>query len=232
MIHAETAHLYAISSVPAMTVEAPHGTDILGTLGRPPSELNADWYIARTARTLPGIAGVANFSPLMRETLAGKSWGTAVHTGRVQGGDTYQAPPTALPLDAASTDANKTSREAQATLPMDKVIGRLRSYKELGANWNGYGGQPPSGRAVEDAVNFLRMLGHIPKLPKTMVGGSGEVGLFWETLKTYVEVGFRGDGTFGFLVDPADGAAVEEEGLPIAFPQGALAEGLAAVEEA
>jgi hypothetical protein len=230
MMHADAAHFYGTSSVPAIMVEAPQGTDILGALWRSPSELNASRYFG-TDRALPDLTPDGDYGLVIGEALIRQAWITAIQFRREQCGDGYQTPQTAVPVDVV-TDTNRTYQEAQATLPIDRVIGRLRSYKGLEPNWNGYGGQQPSGTAVEDAVEFLRMVGPVHKLPKTMVGGSGEVGLFWETSETYIEVGFRGDGTLGFLVDPADGDAVEAEGLPVAFPRGLLAQALAAIENA
>lgn len=45
-----------------------------------------------------------------------------------------------------------------------------------------------------------------------MVGGDGEVGVFWETDTFYIEVGFRGDDYFEYLVS-VDGQDMEGFGL-------------------
>ena len=101
-----------------------------------------------------------------------------------------------------------TFNEMVATTPLDRLIGRLRGYKLLGPNWNGYGGQHPSSDAVEDCVDFLRSLNPSGVMPKPMVAGDGEVGVFWETDALYIEVSFRGDDFFEYLVS-LDGNDVE-----------------------
>ena len=97
--------------------------------------------------------------------------------------------------------------------PVDRVVGHLRTFKFLQRNWNGYEGVPPSDRAVEDCVHFLKQL-MTRVLPDPMVGGDGEVGLFWENSEYAVEVGFMGDGHYSYCVMKAeDQSSFEDEGV-------------------
>lgn len=119
----------------------------------------------------------------------------------------------------------ETFNEIASTTPRDRLIGRLRGYKLLSPNWNGYGGQRPSSNAVEDCINFLRSLDSSCVLPKPMVGGDGEVGIFWETDAFYIEVSFRGNDCLEYLVS-VDGKDIEGIGpLDPLVPE--LAESLA-----
>lgn len=114
------------------------------------------------------------------------------------------------------------------TRPLDRVLGRLREYKFLESNWNGYGGLPPTPKAVEECINFL--VGINPEvLPEPMIGGTGEVGLFWDSDSVKIEAGFMGNGRFGYLVMFTDGRSIEKEDLELdCFPE-AFSEGLEAM---
>jgi hypothetical protein len=123
-----------------------------------------------------------------------------------------------------------TYREVLATRPDDRVFGKLRNYKQLSANWNGYGGNRPTDDAVEQCIDFLRSLGDI-SLPTPMVSGSGEVGLFWERAGTTIELGFKGDREYGYLVELPDGRWKEEEHVPIHEIRPLLQEALVAIAQ-
>lgn len=125
----------------------------------------------------------------------------------------------------------RTYREALATRPSDRLVGRLRNYKQLSHNWNGYDGDPPPDGAVEQCVDFLRSLGDI-LLPTPMVSGSGEVGLFWEREGVTIELGFKGKDKYGYLVELPDGRCEEDEDVPVSEIRPVLREALAALTHA
>ena len=95
-------------------------------------------------------------------------------------------------------------------------VDRLRGFLTLPSNWNGYEGVPPTLRAVEDCIIALRVLeqavGGFVLQPTPTVGGDGEVGLFWEALGITIELGCRGDGRYGCLVQTASRGWYEVEG--------------------
>ena len=143
------------------------------------------------------------------------------------GGDSASKPfPPSLPVTVSVPtfggvqywENSNTFNEIVSTRPLDRLLGRLRGYKLLDQNWNGYGGQRPSSVAVEDCIDFLRGLESSYILPKPMVGGDGEVGVFWEMENAYIEVGFRGKGFFEYLVS-INGKDVEGVGLSNQIPR-------------
>ena len=96
-------------------------------------------------------------------------------------------------------------------------IERLESFRKLQPNWNGYDGVPPTERAIDECLIFARSLPPLARRPVAMVSGQGEVGLLWERDgdAALVEIGFRGDGSYGFLAVAPDGASTELEGVPM-----------------
>lgn len=96
-----------------------------------------------------------------------------------------------------------------------RILKKLSSYEDLPENWNGYGGKTPSLEAIAECKRYLRRLGQLSKWPDAMVGGNGEVGLYWDTPDVSVEIGFIEPGKFGYLVDFRDGRSEENENVPI-----------------
>ena len=100
-----------------------------------------------------------------------------------------------------------------------KAIKELRAYKDVPPNWNGYGGSPPNAKSVEECVGFIcclfRVNHSILCAPKTMLYPDGEVGIYWEQAPDYyIEVSFRGESVYGFLVCIGD-TSTELENVPL-----------------
>lgn len=123
-------------------------------------------------------------------------------------------------LDVAETytvpEIMKGTSEPTTHDPMlARAIERLESFRKLGPNWNGYDGVPPTEQAIDECMAFARSLRPLAQGPVAMVSGQGEVGLFWErdSDDASVEIGFRGDGSYGFLAIMPDGTSTELEGV-------------------
>ena len=77
------------------------------------------------------------------------------------------------------------------------------SYKKFSEGWDGYDGHPPFEQTVDDAVKFIDRIPEsynqscIP-LPKSSLGGDGELVLYWRFKGSYAEASFTGDGRFSF----------------------------------
>lgn len=111
-------------------------------------------------------------------------------------------------------------------LTTEELIARVRAFGALSPNWNGYGGLTPSPSAAESCVQFLLGLGELPILPTPTVSGDGEVTLFLERDGVTIEIGFRGDGVYGFLLD-LPRSSVEKENASLADVRWALSLALA-----
>ena len=71
----------------------------------------------------------------------------------------------------------------------DAVIKTIESYTSLIADWDGYGGIAPSDEIVATAIELLKEFKteNFEK-PKTMLSGSGEIGLYWKNDLMYIEI--------------------------------------------
>lgn len=100
---------------------------------------------------------------------------------------------------------------------LKEAISRLEEFRTLVQGWNGYGGTPPSGQAIDECIVWLLALPKLAFPPTAMVSGDGEVGLLWElaTCSVSLEVGFKGNGTCGFLTVTDADHSFEAEGIPI-----------------
>lgn len=88
---------------------------------------------------------------------------------------------------------------------MNDKVKTLESYKELNPNWDGYDAIKPNPIIIDRAISFLVALKcYNVELPKPMIAGSGEVGLYWRLDKTYIEVGFDETGNCLFIDSKPD----------------------------
>jgi len=97
----------------------------------------------------------------------------------------------------------------------EKIAGAIISYRSLMNDWDGYGGNPPSNQAIVDSLLWLSLLPTKSPLPKPMLSGAGEVGLYWDTDGFYCDIGFFGDGTFSYYAEAPDGATLSDEAVEV-----------------
>lgn len=77
---------------------------------------------------------------------------------------------------------------------MNTVITKLESYKQLEYDWDGYGAIQPINSIIDNCISFCNNLSKYNTLiPNCMISGSGEVGIYWELINTYIEVTFNID---------------------------------------
>ena len=89
---------------------------------------------------------------------------------------------------------------------MKEIINTLNEYKELEKDWDGYEGDAPSNEVVNSVIIFLDKLVEFPT-PKTMLSGTGVVGLYWETHKYYIDIIFSKKDIFSYYVDNKESGA-------------------------
>lgn len=89
-------------------------------------------------------------------------------------------------------------------LNMSRLFATLNSYRNLEANWDGYGGEPATYESMIDALEFLHSLPVRFPAPIPMLAGDGEISLFWEDNDRYLEASFPGDATYHYIFNAGD----------------------------
>ena len=84
---------------------------------------------------------------------------------------------------------------------LEKLKQELRSYPELGVNWDGYGAKSPSQEAVNDALRFLDCCPMDIPPPHVSIWSEGDIGVYWDNRQSDVDVKvvFVGDGTYRYF---------------------------------
>ncbi|MGH9906866.1 MAG: hypothetical protein ACRD8U_14945 [Pyrinomonadaceae bacterium] len=98
-----------------------------------------------------------------------------------------------IPTQYDWSDRQTTSRE--------KLIGEIRSWGLLTANWDGEGAAAPAIRSLKEAVSFVRLVREADMLPDAMLHASGHAGLFWKDDGLYAELEFLGDGRVAYYIE-------------------------------
>jgi len=86
-----------------------------------------------------------------------------------------------------------------------KLFFSLRSYRSFENDWDGYGGQIPSDQTIEDSIKFIKLLPTNVLLPYAGLSGDGEISLFWDKNKIFIDIGFRGNGQYSYYARLANG---------------------------
>lgn len=100
---------------------------------------------------------------------------------------------------------------------MQRLRRELESYKSLKEGWDGYCAEPANQHSIMDARVFLSSLPESLPVPSPMLASDGEVSLFWETGKGYLEASFPGDSTYHYIFN-APGIRVGADDLPVTTP--------------
>lgn len=90
--------------------------------------------------------------------------------------------------------------DRSTTLP-EKIVGELRSWSLLSANWDGEGAAAPDAGSLKEAVSFVRLFGEGDTLPEPMLHASGHAGLFWKDDNLYADIKFLGDGRVAYYIE-------------------------------
>ncbi len=81
--------------------------------------------------------------------------------------------------------------DSTSTLDMDYAILKdtIGDYAFLTEDWDGYGGVAPSKAIIKTTIELLEKL-HLQgfSIPKPMLSGSGEIGLYWKNNSIYTEI--------------------------------------------
>ena len=102
---------------------------------------------------------------------------------------------------AAIRNVPPNDESDRPTTSRERLIGELRSWGLLTANWDGEGAAAPDARSRKEAVSFVRLLGEDDTLPEPMLHASGHAGLFWKDDSLYADLKFLGDGRVAYYIE-------------------------------
>lgn len=108
------------------------------------------------------------------------------------------------------------------TTQHEKLIGEIRSWSLLGADWDGEGALAPSAQSMKEAVSFTRLLSDVT-LPEPMLLASGHVALYKNESDLYADIEFLGDGRIAYFIkrngDKHKGVLTfDSQKMPAVFP--------------
>lgn len=89
----------------------------------------------------------------------------------------------------------------RATTEVEKVVGDIREWSLLAADWDGEGALIPNARSLRDASLFVRLLGSGSPTPEPMLHADGNAGLFWNTAGIYADIEFLDGGRIAYFVE-------------------------------
>lgn len=89
------------------------------------------------------------------------------------------------------------------TMPwFQKVEEELESYRELKPGWDGYGGEIPGDKLVNEALKLLEILKEKQRLPFKVMTSGDDISFYFKTDDVYIEIGVDKDfNGFSYLVD-------------------------------
>lgn len=102
-------------------------------------------------------------------------------------------------VDADADAAESTVQLERLTTQHEKLIGEIRSWSLLSADWDGEGALAPSAQSIKDAVAFSRLLSDVV-IPEPMLLASGHVALYKNESGIYADIEFLGDGRIAYFI--------------------------------
>jgi hypothetical protein len=131
---------------------------------------------------------------------------------------------TTTPSVATTVSANgdNYADSVRHTTAYEELIGEIRSWSLLPANWDGEGSAAPLTKSLKEAVSFIRLLGEMP-VPESMLLSSGNAALYWNEGQLYGDLEFLGDGRIAYFIkrngDRHKGVlAFDSKEIPVVFP--------------
>ena len=125
--------------------------------------------------------------------------------------------------DAAYSDASESAVQLERlTTQHEKLIGEIRSWSLLSADWDGEGALAPSTQSIKDAASFTRLLSDTA-LPEPMLLASGHIALYKNESDLYADIEFLGDGRIAYFIkrngDKHKGVLTfDSQKMPAVFP--------------
>jgi hypothetical protein len=89
---------------------------------------------------------------------------------------------------------------ARPTTLHESIIGEIRQWSLLNANWDGEGAAIPNAQSIKEVVSFIRLLDESFPLPEPMLLASGHVALYWNEGSLFADIEFLGDGRIAYFI--------------------------------
>lgn len=113
---------------------------------------------------------------------------------------------------AGAYDVNDVNLVTELAEPMnlsrpdtvaEQIIGELREWILLDANWDGEGASNPIKDSIAQTVKFVKLLGSDYYSPEPMLLSSGRAGLYWNENDLYADLEFTGKNSITYFIDRA-----------------------------
>lgn len=93
-----------------------------------------------------------------------------------------------------------------------ELSAQIIAYAGLDGDWDGDGGLPPQPWAIDAALSFIDLMPLGAKPTGSMVEGTGEVGFYWKTPASYIDITFRDGQILYYGRANKDGTTKEAKG--------------------
>jgi len=91
--------------------------------------------------------------------------------------------------------------QERKTTQKEVVIGELRRWSLLKANWDLEGASAPFQSSLRQAVSFVRLIPRDQCLPEPQLTASGRASLFWDEESLYADLEFLGDNRIAYYIE-------------------------------
>lgn len=151
--------------------------------------------------TVPPTACQAGASALVKSPVRVS---TSLPAGEKRTGSTSSVAETvfAAPIEPLGYDFGDINE--RQTSAAEKVVGELRRWAGLSADWDGEGAMAPNGSSISAASKFVQSLPDDVGVAEPMLHASGLAGLFWHDENLYADLEFLGDGRIAYFVQNND----------------------------
>lgn len=157
---------------------------------------------AKAAQVLAGILAISSPATASEfpRTLEHYARPAQKATSRISFDRTASNATSIIANDEKYSDAAESAIQLdRLTTQHEKLIGEIRSWSLLGADWDGEGALAPSVQSIKEAVSFTRLLSDVV-LPEPMLLASGHVALYKNESELYADIEFLGDGHIAYFI--------------------------------
>jgi hypothetical protein len=103
-------------------------------------------------------------------------------------------------ISGGEPDANPDA--VRETTSLEKLIGEVRGWSALQADWDGEGARAPIPASIKQAASFACLLTtEQGELVEPMLHPSGRAGLYWNEPGLYADLEFFGDGRVAYYIE-------------------------------
>lgn len=107
---------------------------------------------------------------------------------------------TNVTTSASNDDSYLNAEVVRSTTASEKIIGEIRQWSLVEANWDGEGASPPSSQSIKGAVSFIKLISENAVLLEPMLLASGNAGLYLNESSLYVDIEFLSDERISYFI--------------------------------